>query len=278
MRGAPCHTARVRPRPAILGVVVAVLVGATATYLMVRGGEGAGGELRAADDRLASTTTTTQTTVAEAPPTSSATPTTAAPSPTTSAPTTAPAPPFQSAVEPVTALELGASWRPGCPVGADALRAITVSHWGSDGAVRTGRLVVHAEEVDHLVAVFRDIYAARFPIQQMVPIDAYGGDDQASMRANNTSGFNCRYVAGTTRWSEHAFGRAVDVNPLVNPYVKGSSVDPPEGAPYADRSRSDPGMIRAGDAVVRAFDRQGWGWGGAWSSGKDYQHFSASGR
>ena len=268
-------------------MLVALLVAATATFLMARGEGGASGEVRAADDRAGpSSSTSTTATSTTAPATTAAPPTTMppaptttrAPVPTTSAPTTVPAPPFQSAVEPVTALELGASWRPGCPVGADALRAVSVSHWGYDGAVRTGRLVVHAEEADRMVAVFRDVYAARFPIQQMVPIDAYGGDDQASMRANNTSAFNCRYVAGTTRWSEHAFGRAVDVNPLVNPYVKGSSVDPPEGAPYADRSRNDPGMIHAGDAVVRAFADQGWGWGGAWSSGKDYQHFSASGR
>jgi len=127
------------------------------------------------------------------------------------------------------------------------------------------------------VAIFRDLYAAGFPIERMVPIDAYGGDDQASMRDNNTSGFNCRYVSGTTTLSQHGLGRAVDVNPLVNPYVKGSTVDPPEGAPYADRSGSYPGMIRSGDAVVRAFAAQGWKWGGYWSSGKDYQHFSASG-
>lgn len=99
------------------------------------------------------------------------------------------------------------------------------------------------------------------------------------MRANNTSGFNCRYVTGTTRWSEHAFGRAIDVNPLVNPYVRSSgAVDPPEGAPYADRRRTDTGMIHGGDAVVQAFAAQGWRWGGYWSHGKDYQHFSTTGR
>jgi len=163
-------------------------------------------------------------------------------------------------------------------VAADDLRAVAVSYWGYDGAVRSGRLIVHANQAQSVVRTFRDIYAARFPIQRMTPIDAYGGDDEASMRANNTSGFNCRYVTGTSKWSEHAYGRAIDVNPLVNPYVRGSSVDPPEGAAYADRSRTDPGMIHAGDAAVRAFAAQGWGWGGSWSGGKDYQHFSASGR
>jgi hypothetical protein len=175
-------------------------------------------------------------------------------------------------------VELGASWRPGCPVAVDDLRAVAVSYWSYDGAVRSGRLVVHADQAQAVVRIFRDLYAARFPIQRMMPIDAYGGDDEASMRANNTSGFNCRYVTGTSKWSEHAYGRAIDVNPLVNPYVRGSSVDPPEGAAYADRSRTDAGMIHAGDAAVRAFAAQGWGWGGSWSGGKDYQHFSASGR
>ncbi len=205
----------------------------------------------------------------------------AIPDPTTSTrppTTTTTAPPFESSIEGISAAELGSSWRAGCPVGHEQLRALELSHWGYDGAVHTGRLIVHADHATRLVTVFRDIYAARFPIQRMVPVDAYGGDDQASMRANNTSAFNCRNVAGTSSWSEHAYGLAVDVNPLVNPYVRGSTVDPPEGAPYADRSRNDQGMIHDGDAVVTAFAAQGWHWGGSWSSGKDYQHFSASGR
>ncbi|MGK2948034.1 MAG: M15 family metallopeptidase, partial [Acidimicrobiales bacterium] len=203
----------------------------------------------------------------------------AAPTTTTTAPAPPPAPPFRSSVETVTVDQLGASWRPnmGCPA-PEQLRRLVVSHWGYDGRVHQGRIVVAASHADRIVAVFRDIYAARFPIERMVPIDAYGGDDQASMRHNNTSGFNCRYVAGTTRLSQHGLGLAIDVNPLMNPYVKGGTVDPPEGAPYADRSRTDQGMIKAGDAVVTAFARQGWPWGGNWASGQDYQHFSASGR
>jgi len=191
---------------------------------------------------------------------------------------TQPGPPFESRIVAVTATDLGSSWREGCPVPPEDLRALELSHWDYDGAVQRGRLVVHAAYAEPIVAVFRDLFAARFPVERVTPIDTYGGDDQASMRANNTSGFNCRYVAGTSRWSEHAFGRAIDVNPLVNPYVRGSSVDPPEGAPYADRRRDEPGMIHGGDAAVRAFAAQGWKWGGYWSNGKDYQHFSATGR
>jgi hypothetical protein len=99
------------------------------------------------------------------------------------------------------------------------------------------------------------------------------------MAANNTSAFNCRFVSGTARWSEHAYGRAIDINPVQNPYVSSSGrASPPAGAAYVDRSRRAPGMIHAGDAVVRAFAAVGWGWGGSWRGVKDYQHFSASGR
>ena len=111
----------------------------------------------------------------------------------------------------------------------------------------------------------------------MEPIDVYGGDDMRSIKANNTSAFNCRAVTGGSGWSEHAYGRAIDVNPFVNPYVKGSTVLPPEAARFTDRSRTDPGMIHAGDAVVDAFAARGWSWGGYWSSLKDYQHFSTTG-
>ena len=110
------------------------------------------------------------------------------------------------------------------------------------------------------------------------PIDVYDGSDDASMAANNTSAFNCRAVTGGSSWSEHSYGTAIDVNPLVNPYVRGNTVLPPEGSRYADRTRDDPGMIHSGDSTVEAFSARGWIWGGTWSSPKDYQHFSTSGR
>lgn len=271
----------------ILASLAGALVLTTVVYLVVRdsGGRDVATSATTTTRRTTTTsTTTTSTTSATVAPTTTAAPATsstpAAPSPpTTTRPPVPPAPPFQASIEPVTVDQLGSSWKPGLGcTGPDQLRAVNVSYWGYDGAVHLGRLIVDATYADRIVAVFRDIYAARFPINKMVPIDAYGGDDQASMRANNTSGYNCRTVAGSSNLSQHALGRAIDVNPLVNPYVNGSSVDPPEGAPYADRSRNDPGMIHANDAVVQAFTRQGWGWGGSWSSGKDYQHFSANGR
>jgi hypothetical protein len=186
--------------------------------------------------------------------------------------------PYAASIKTVTAQDLYASWRPGCPVPVDQLRAIDLTHFGNDGAVHTGRLIVAANLAQQVVDIFRDLHAARFPIARMEPIDVYGGDDNRSIKANNTSAFNCRAVTGGTGWSEHAYGRAIDINPFVNPYVKGSTVLPPEAAPYTDRSRNDPGMIHADDAVVRAFAARGWEWGGYWTSLKDYQHFSTTGR
>ena len=172
----------------------------------------------------------------------------------------------------------GVSWHPGCPVPLRDLRALSLSYRGFDGRVRTGRLVVHRDVARELVEVFRRLYDAGVPIRRMVLVDAYGGSDFRSIEADNTSAFNCRYVDGTTRWSEHAYGRAIDVNPIENPYVSGGSTSHRASRPYLDRSRRRPGMAVEGGALVRAFDAVGWGWGGRWSGTKDYQHFSASGR
>ena len=140
-------------------------------------------------------------------------------------------------------------------------------------------MVVHTDVAERVVGVFKKLYDARYPIQRMVLVDAYGGSDDASVVANNTSAFNCRAVTGGSSWSEHAYGKAIDINPLQNPYVyRDGHVFDPAAAPYVDRSRREPGMIHAGDAVTQAFGAIGWGWGGNFSTFKDYQHFSASGR
>jgi poly-gamma-glutamate synthesis protein (capsule biosynthesis protein) len=181
-------------------------------------------------------------------------------------------------IDEVTAEELGASWRQGCPVAPGDLRALTVRHMDSGGNIATGRLIVHADWAAELGTVFEHLFQHGFPIDRIEPVSIYDADDDLSMAANNTSAFNCRTVAGTNRWSEHAYGRAVDINPLVNPWVRGSRVEPPGGSDYVDRDPSVPGLIVDGDVVVEAFASIGWGWGGHWSSTKDYQHFSATGR
>jgi D-alanyl-D-alanine carboxypeptidase len=122
------------------------------------------------------------------------------------------------------------------------------------------------------------LYAARFPVRRMLGVEVYRGSDDRSMRADNTSAFNCRFVGGTRRWSEHAYGRAIDLNPVENPYVHGGLVEPPAGRAYLDRTSGRAGMATHSSVVVRAFDSVGWHWGGRWRSSKDYQHFSTSGR
>lgn len=178
------------------------------------------------------------------------------------------------------AARLGPSWRPGCPVGPDQLRILTVPYWGFDGTAHQGQLVVHVEAVDALRGAFARLLVSRFPIRKIVPIDAYGASDEASTADDNTSAFNCREAVrsdGVHVWSQHAYGLAVDVNPVENPYLEGGRVLPANASAFVDRTDLRPGMAAAGNELNTAFAEVGWGWGGTWSS-PDYQHFSASGR
>jgi hypothetical protein len=193
------------------------------------------------------------------------------------------APPFHAQVRPIPAAMraqmIGVSWREGCPVGLADLRLIMLTYRGFDGRAHTGRLVANRAAAPVLVAVFRRLYAAGFPIRRMEPVDRYGGDDYRSIEADNTSAFNCRSATGSSRWSNHAYGLAIDVNPIENPYVSRGRSSHPASAPYLDRSRHRSGMAYEGGVLVEAFRASGWGWGGSWSgSVKDYQHFSYNGR
>jgi poly-gamma-glutamate synthesis protein (capsule biosynthesis protein) len=174
-------------------------------------------------------------------------------------------------------LMVGSSWHTGCPTRIRDLRLVRVTYRGFDDRLQHGRLAVHRRWADEILVVFRRLYRQGFPIRRVRLVDRFDADDRESMRHDNTSAFNCRYVAGTTTWSQHAFGRAIDINPVENPYVDGSHVSPRRGRRYLDRSDVRPGMIVRGEVVLRAFRRIGWGWGGDWSSAKDYQHFSANG-
>ena len=192
-------------------------------------------------------------------------------------------PPFHVTVSPIgddlRQTMTGRSWRPGCPVGFSGLRLVTASHWGFDGRVHAGRLVVHRSVATPIAGVLRRLYRTRFPIRRMRLVDVYGASDFRSIEADNTSAFNCRPVEGTSRWSLHAYGLAIDVNPIENPYVTaGGSVAHTASRPYVDRRRIRPGMAHAGGALVEAFRAIGWGWGGAWTGARDYQHFSTNGR
>jgi hypothetical protein len=186
-------------------------------------------------------------------------------------------PRFAVDVRPATAASLGPSWHPGCPVAPSGLRLVSISAWGFDGHPYRGRLIVNRDAVPAVSRVMRRLFALHYPIRRMRPVSAYGADDHRSMAADNTSAFNCRFVSGTTRWSQHAYGRAIDLNPLENPYVDGEYVSPPRGRRFADRSLHARGLVHDGGNVVRAFAAVGWGWGGHWSGARDYQHFSATG-
>ncbi|WP_167880329.1 CapA family protein [Nocardioides guangzhouensis] len=191
-------------------------------------------------------------------------------------------PPYVASVRPIgPALRhrMRFSHHAGCPVPLSDLRHLRMRYVGFDGRAHLGEMVVHAVHAAPVTRVFGRLYDAGFPIRRMRLVDAYRGDDDRSMAADNTSAYNCRRVAGTDTWSEHAYGAAVDVNPVENPWLHGT-VDPPAGRRHAglDRSGSGPlpaGTIGARGVVVRAFAGIGWGWGGAWSTSQDYQHFSA---
>ena len=185
--------------------------------------------------------------------------------------------PFVSVVHPLEPWAVdsmvGVSWHPGCPVLISDLVAVDMTYWGFDDRPHVGRLVVNGDISAKVVRVFRKLYNARFPIRRMLPVDVYGGSDDRSMEADNTSAFNCRPITGGTGWSIHSYGRAIDINTVENPYVKGTLVLPATGGPYVDRSQSQPGMIEEGDVVTTAFDAEGFDWGGRWITLQDYQHF-----
>jgi hypothetical protein len=188
------------------------------------------------------------------------------------------APGFSASVELVRSADLRFSYRSGCPVPPAQLRTVRLTYWGFDGRAHTGSLVVNRRVTADVVAVFRRLYEARFPIRRMRPVSVYRGSDDASMAADNTSGFNCRFVEGTRRWSMHANGLAIDVNPVENPYVSAARVSPPAGRRFLDRGAVRPGMAIARGVLVQAFESRGWKWGGRWSGTPDYQHFSTNGR
>jgi hypothetical protein len=196
--------------------------------------------------------------------------------------------PFHSSIAPVpgpvrTEIRREA-WHPGCPVPLSQLRLLNVTYHGFDGNSYEGELVVNRDAAGPLVRVFRRLYALNFPIRHMSIADVYGPPRLLPADGDVSGGFECRQAvpspcvggSGTGHWSEHAFGEAVDLNPLENPYVGCGQSRDPAARPFFNRSRHRPGMVTA--AVVRAFNSIGWGWGGSWEgSTKDYMHFSATG-
>ena len=173
----------------------------------------------------------------------------------------------------------GVTWQRDCPVRLIDLRLLTLSYIDFAGQPQIGRMVVNRDVASDVVGAFRRMYRHEFPIRRMRLADHYDGSDMRSIKANNTSAFNCRVVPGSATWSQHAYGRAVDINPVQNPYWRPDGyVEPLRGRRFVDRTRQHQGMIRPRGIAVRAFDRIDWGWGGRWQSLKDWQHFSQNGR
>ena len=190
---------------------------------------------------------------------------------------------FHAAVDPVGQDTADRStWHPGCPVGLADLRLLTVSHWGFDGEHHTGEVLVHADAVDAVVAIFAAMHRERFPLEQVAIITPEDLEAPATGDGNITSAFVCRRTRGSSAWSAHASGRALDVNPFHNPYDRqdddGRVVLPELATAYTDRTIDLPGMLTADSPVVAAIEAAGWHWGGHYTSLNDPMHVSATGR
>ena len=171
----------------------------------------------------------------------------------------------------------GKSFKENCTTPREDLRYLKVLHYNKEGEELEGELICHKDIADDLLAIFRELHRAKYPIERMVLIDEYDADDEASMRANNTSAFNFRNASGMNRLSSHSRGMAIDINPLYNPLVKergGRTLFYPANArEYIDRTKYFPYKIEKGDLCYRLFKKHGFSWGGDWKNSKDYQHF-----
>ncbi len=179
----------------------------------------------------------------------------------------------QSVPDAVKARMQGKSMKDKSRIGYDELRYLTVYHYDYEGDVKRGELVCNKAIAHDLLCVFRDLFSEAYPIYSIRLVDDFDADDETSMQANNTSCFNWRTVPGTNRLSRHAFGMAVDVNPLQNPFVMGMRIRPATAKDYVDRTKDFPHKIDKDDYCRQVFASYGFRWGGNWRNSKDYQHF-----
>lgn len=172
----------------------------------------------------------------------------------------------------------GCSYQENDNISLEELSYVRVLHRGFDGTTRIGELIVNSALKEDIIDIMRELFKADYPIEQMVLIDVYGADDNLSMTANNTSAFNYRTVSGTRKLSNHSYGRAIDINPLYNPYIRTASdgsilCEPENGASYINRNEDFAHKIDHSDLCYQLFKEHGFTWGGDWRSVKDYQHF-----
>lgn len=178
-------------------------------------------------------------------------------------------------VPPPPSVVARSTWREECPVALDDLGYATVSFVGFDGLFHTGEFIVHRDAVEGVVEIFRQLHAQRFPIEEMIVTTQADVDADPTGDSNNTSSFVCRPAVNSGRWSRHAHGGAIDINPFHNPYLKGDLVIPELASAYLDRGRDVPGLVTAD--IEAMFRDLGWGWGGNWKSASDWMHFSDTG-
>ena len=174
----------------------------------------------------------------------------------------------------------GNSWKQGCPVALEDLRYLRMKHIDFNGKEKTGEMIVHAEVSEEVIKIFETLYDAGYPINKMKLISDYKGSDWQSIEADNTSAFNCRKATGSKNYSKHSYGKAIDINPIENPYIFRSGKSSHKAStPYLKRKRtsespSQKAMLLSNDKAVQIFKKYGWEWGGDWNGVKDYQHFS----
>ena len=174
----------------------------------------------------------------------------------------------------------GNSWRKGCPVSLTNLRYVQVNHWDFKGQTMVGEVIVHKDVAEELVYIFEELYQIHYPVHQMHLVSDYAGNDWESIEADNTSAFNCRPVTGKKKkWSKHAYGKAIDINPIENPYVSRSGhISHKASLKYKKRihkvnTYADKALLLKSDPATKIFKKYGWKWGGDWHTMKDYQHF-----
>lgn len=187
---------------------------------------------------------------------------------------------YEYSIEDVDDERLAHSYSPGCPVGGpEDVVLVNLVHWGFDGVVHDGSIVVARPQGEAVAAIFGSLFDLHYPIESVIPIgDLPEGIEDDDQNYNNTSALHCRRATGSSRWSEHAKGLAIDINPFLNPFITPNTLWPAGSEKYLDRELGEPGMIVGGDEVVEAFEEHGWLWGGYWESIKDYHHFSVTGR
>jgi len=173
----------------------------------------------------------------------------------------------------------GNSWHKGCPVDVMDLRYLKLTYVDFEGLDQIGELIVHKNIANDIVHVMEALYTMRYPIYKMQLVSDHKGDDWQSIEAGNTSAFNCRKATGSKKWSKHSYGRAIDINPIENPYVsRNGHISHKASIKYKKRrhrvdTSADKAVLLKNDEATLIFKKYGFTWGGEWRTIKDYQHF-----